>query len=147
MEAAKNEFIRQYDVAEGIQLDPAKVEFNGGLRSLAKLMLNSLYAKPFRSSHDSYMLFLRFRWGKFGQRQNLPSQISFTDPAAFFKFVLDAENEILEVHTYGPLAVVKYRKEEHFVCESSITNVVIAAYTTAQARLKLYSEIEKLNDR
>ena len=37
---------------QGIQLDPAKISYNPGLRILAKLMLNSF-------------------WGKFAQRSNL----------------------------------------------------------------------------
>ena len=37
---------------QGIQLDPTKINYNPGLRALAKLMLNSF-------------------WGKFAQRPNL----------------------------------------------------------------------------
>jgi hypothetical protein len=37
---------------------------------------------------------------------------------------------------------MRYQYKEEFVEESGRTNVVIAAYTTAQARLKLYSYLE-----
>ena len=40
-----------------------------------------------------------------------------------------------------------YQCKEEFVEESGRTNVVIAAYTTAQARLKLYSYLEQLGPR
>ena len=40
-----------------------------------------------------------------------------------------------------------YQCTEEFVEESGRTNVVIAAYTTAQARLKLYSYLEQLGPR
>ena len=39
---------------------------------------------------------------------------------------------------------MRYQYKEEFVEESGRTNVVIAAYTTAQARLKLYSYLEQL---
>ena len=40
-----------------------------------------------------------------------------------------------------------YQCKEEFVEESGRTNVIIAAYTTAQARLKLYSYLEHLGPR
>ena len=46
--------------------------------------------------------------------------------------------DIVEMHW-------KYKND--FVDANSKTNVVIAAYTTAQARLKLYSYLDKLGER
>jgi hypothetical protein len=42
---------------------------------------------------------------------------------------------------------MRYQYKEEFVEESGRTNVIIAAYTTAQARLKLYSYLEHLGPR
>ena len=42
---------------------------------------------------------------------------------------------------------MRYQYKEEFVEESGRTNVVIAAYTTAQARLKLYGYLEQLGPR
>jgi hypothetical protein len=42
---------------------------------------------------------------------------------------------------------MRYQCKEEFVEESGRTNVVIAANTTAQARLKLYSYLEQLGPR
>ena len=39
----KQRYIDEYYEHEGIRLDPNKIEYNPGLRSLAKLMLNSLW--------------------------------------------------------------------------------------------------------
>ena len=39
----KQRYIDQYYEHEGIRLDPNKIEYNSGLRFLAKLMLNSLW--------------------------------------------------------------------------------------------------------
>ena len=43
----KQAYIDEYYEHEGIRLDPEKIEYNPGLRSLAKLMLNSLWGMLF----------------------------------------------------------------------------------------------------
>ena len=43
-EEQKQAYIEEYYEHEGIRLDPEKIEYNPGLRSLAKLMLNSLWS-------------------------------------------------------------------------------------------------------
>jgi len=45
------------------------------------------------------------------------------------------------------MTAVSYTKENDFVEVMGNTNVVLAAYTTAQARLRLYSYIEHLGER
>ena len=57
----KEEYIKKVKETDGIELDPDKIEFNPGLRAVAKLCLNSL-------------------WGKFAQRDN------FTKVEYLFKF-------------------------------------------------------------
>ena len=44
-EEQKQQYIEEYFECEGIQLDPDKIEYNPGLRALAKLMLNSFWGK------------------------------------------------------------------------------------------------------
>ncbi|CAD6239805.1 GSCOCG00012571001-RA-CDS, partial [Cotesia congregata] len=51
-EQSRQEYIDNYKAREGITLDTNKIAKNPGLRSLAKLFLNSF-------------------WGKFGQRENM----------------------------------------------------------------------------
>ena len=43
----KQRYIDDYYEKEGIRLDPNKIKYNPGLRSLAKLMLNSLWGMVF----------------------------------------------------------------------------------------------------
>ena len=43
----KQRYIDEYYEHEGIHLDPNKIEYNPGLRSLAKLALNSLWGRLF----------------------------------------------------------------------------------------------------
>ena len=61
----KTNYLQEYKDHEGIQLDPVKIEKNPGLRSLAKLMLNSF-------------------WGKFGQRPNQTQVTTCPNPWQFF---------------------------------------------------------------
>jgi len=44
-EEDKERYIQEYEEKEGIKLDPTQIEKNSGLRSLAKLMLNSFWGK------------------------------------------------------------------------------------------------------
>ena len=67
-EEEKHQYIREYYEAEGIQLEYTKIVYNSGLRTLAKLMLNSM-------------------WGKFGQRLDRKEVSEFTDPQDFLEFL------------------------------------------------------------
>lgn len=102
---------------------------NAGLRALAKLMLNSF-------------------WGKFGQRNQMAKTEYFTEAVAYFNLVFDPRHIVKNVRIVNDsLVAVTYEQANDFVEVLNNTNPVIAAYTTAQARLKLYSYIEKLQER
>ena len=49
MEEQKQAYIDEYYEHEGIRLDPEKIEYNPGMRSLAKLMLNSLWGMLYKN--------------------------------------------------------------------------------------------------
>ena len=42
---------------------------------------------------------------------------------------------------------IRWKNKEEFLKSSGRTNVVLAAYTTAQARLQLYNYLEKIGSR
>lgn len=44
-EVKKNEYIANYKIAEGIDLDYNSIDKNDGVRLIAKLMLNSFWGK------------------------------------------------------------------------------------------------------
>jgi len=67
-EEQKQAYIQDYFQHEGIQLEYDKIKENKGLRTLAKMMLNSM-------------------WGKFGQRLNKTQVQPFDDPQAFHRFL------------------------------------------------------------
>lgn len=71
-----------------------------------------------------------------------------TDPEKYFRLITDQTNVIHSiVFVTETMVAVQYTKEDDFVEVMGNTNVVLAAYTTANARLRLYSYIEKLDRR
>ena len=110
-------------------LECNKIKKNPGLRALAKLMLNNI-------------------WGNFGQRSNMVRSEYTDDPAKYFDLLTSDKQEVTDVNFVSDEIVeMRWRYKEEFVETSLRTNVVIAAYTTAHARLQLYSYLEMLQDR
>lgn len=125
----KRKYIHNYYAMEGILLEYDKIKFNPGLRALAKLMLNSF-------------------WGKFGQRLNLPRTRYLTEPVKYFDLLTSDEQNVLDVSFVNDEMVrIQWVNNDDFIENTGRTNVIIAAYTTAQARLKLHSYLEKLDRR
>ena len=127
-DADRSKFLQECYDREGIVLDPEKIQKNSGLRSLAKLCLNSF-------------------WGKFGQRPNLPKDEFVIDPAKFSNLIFDDSNIVHNVQVLNESMVhVTYSKTEEEVPIMGHSNPVIAAFTTANCRLRLYEELEKLGE-
>jgi len=128
-EQDKQDYIDQYFEKEGIRLNYKNIKKNPGMRGLAKLMLNSF-------------------WGKFGQRPNMTQVDHIDDPSIYFDKLTSDKEEVTTVNFVSDEMVeIRWRYKDDFVDNQSKTNVVIAAYTTAQARLKLYSYLDKLGPR
>ena len=110
-------------------MDYNNIKNNPGLRALAKLMLNNF-------------------WGKFGQRSNMPQIKYISEPAEYFDTLTSDQIFEMGMNIISDETVeMRYQCKEEFVEESGRTTAVIAAYTTAQARLKLYSYLEQLGPR
>jgi len=72
----------------------------------------------------------------------------YTDPEPYFRAVSDPSNVIQTITLISDnLVAVNYKKHDDYAEVMQNTNPIIAAYTTAIARLKLYSYIEKHQDR
>ena len=94
------------------------------------------------------MDFISSFWGKFGQRVSLGQTSMVDDPATFFKVLQNDRTEITNVTIVNEEVLeVKYTVKEEFLEAPGHTNVVIVAFTTAHARLKLYSILEPLDKR
>ena len=66
----------------------------------------------------------------------------------FWDLLTDSAVEVMSVRFINEDKVlVTYREDNEFILELPTTNVVIASWVTAQARLKLYEYLEKLGDR
>jgi len=128
-EEQKNTYVDSFHEREGVRLDKESILNNPGLRSLAKLCLNSF-------------------WGKFGQRNNLDQVEYYTQIDELNATIYDETKDIVGMcFVSDEVAQVQWRFVEDFVTSSPNTNPFIAAYTTAHARLKLYSYLEQLGDR
>ncbi|XP_072380511.1 uncharacterized protein [Diabrotica undecimpunctata] len=125
----KNRYIEQFLQIEDVRLEFTEITANPGLRSLAKLMLNSF-------------------WGKFAQRENLPKTSIVNNPKEFFAMMI---NPSIYVNTVVPVneetLVVTWEYVEEAFSMSSTVNVVLASYVTALARLKLYSYLDMVGER
>ena len=99
-------------------MDYNNIKKNPGLRALAKLMLNSF-------------------WGQFGQRSNMPRIKYISEPVEYFDMLTSDQIFVMGINIVSDEMVEMRYQYKEFVEESGRTNVVIAAYTTAQARLKL----------
>lgn len=70
------------------------------------------------------------------------------DSDEFLKLMYDETKVVSSVRFYGDfLACVNYRCQEDYLQSLPNTSPVIAAFVTAQARLKLYSYLERLQQR
>lgn len=68
-----------------------------------------------------------------------------SDPTEFFDMMTSDQQEVKNVRFVNDESVqLDWRYTDNFIEASARTNVVIAAYTTAQARLKLYSYLKHL---
>ena len=128
-EDQKQEYIKNYFEHEGIQLEYDKIKKNLGLRTLAKMMLNSM-------------------WGKFGQRLNKTQVQPFHDPHAFHRFLDTDRLDVRHVSVINDdLVEAHYQYQDEDIPVSPNLNIFVACFTTCWARLRLYTALEKLGER
>ncbi|XP_018568461.1 uncharacterized protein LOC108908806 [Anoplophora glabripennis] len=125
----RNQYIEEFLVRENVQLEFNEICENPGLRSLAKLMLNSF-------------------WGKFGQRENQTKTTIVNTPKEFYDMLTNPSIDVYHAFPVNENTLIINWQFKEEACDSLATvNVCIAAYTTTQARLKLYSYLEQLGKR
>jgi hypothetical protein len=124
-------FAKQHKEKLGIELDPSKMIRNEGLRTMAKLMLNSL-------------------WGKLGQDPNLPHNV-FIDNETEYKDLLQKEyrgeisiTQSMEVTQNKSL--ISYKDSEGTL-DLQNKNVVTAAFVAAYGRIHLWETLHFLGER
>ncbi|KAK9395671.1 hypothetical protein NXF25_019032 [Crotalus adamanteus] len=128
-EQDEEQYIQDYEKMEGVRLRRDHIEVNPAKRQIAKLFLNSL-------------------WGKFGQSTNHLTTSVVTNPEDLFKYLFvpyyDVSScEFVDTET----AIVTWKTAKNHPTKSTCTNVFIASFTTAYARLELYRLLDGLGDR
>ncbi|XP_055936645.1 uncharacterized protein LOC129966256 [Argiope bruennichi] len=125
-EERKIAYVQEYKQKEGIKLDPQNIEKNPGRRQVAKLALNSFWG----------------RWGMNTARMQLNYVHTLSE---FNKLLADPSKNIKDVYLPTPeVAAIQWEFRKEFVSQDASTNVFLASFTTAWARIKLYDEMEKL---
>ena len=115
-------------VKQRLDINLGKIEYNAGMRSIAKLCLNSL-------------------WGKFGQRINLTQTRYVTEPKEFYEILLDETLDDLNIQFLtNDMIQMNYNIKNKFVDNHNNTNIFVAAFTTSHAREMLYNVLDKLGD-
>lgn len=110
-------------------LDRNKIKKNSGLRSLAKLCLNSI-------------------WGKFGERDCKVKKTFINERDHLLNLITNPSNETLSLYELSSEALlVSYKLLDECLMKQPNVNVAIAAYTTAHARLHLYKYLDLLKDK
>lgn len=125
-EDQKKAYIKDYKLKQGIDLDPVLIKPNDGLRLISKTCLVSI-------------------WGKYGQKDNLEQVSYVTDYDQLIMLICDPSIVVKTcIELSESMVYVCWKYNDDAVCSSKNTNVVIAAFTTALARLELYSYLEKI---
>ncbi len=90
---------------------------------------------------------------QFGQRENMVQQ-KYVTPKEFFKLYNDESVTLLgwdmvtqDDDDQSATMLLRYKMADDFAQPLKNTNVILAAFVTAHARLRLYSYLEKLQDR
>lgn len=123
------DYISAVKYAVGIDLDIDNIRENPGLRALAKICLNSF-------------------WGKFGQRPNQTKTEIISRPDRWYQVLLDNKLEIEGiVFLTDDLVEVSYKQINEYVGNENNTNIYIAAFTTSNARLRLYTMLDNLGEK
>ena len=78
----------------------------------------------------------------------MPRTTYLTDPCEYFDMLTSSSQQVNDVSfVSNEMVRMQWVNDDSFIEQSGKTNVVIAAYTTAQARLKLFSYLHRLGDR
>ena len=89
-----------------------------------------------------------FLSGKFAQRSNLVKTEMVTEPKELFDLLYSSEFEVTDARLVNDETVeAHYRNVGEFEEQNNKVNIVIAAFTTAYARLKLYDLLDLLQER
>ena len=122
----KKKFIRDYEEAEGIRLDPSNIQKNPGRRNFAKIMLNCL-------------------WGKLAQREKMSQTEYISKPSQYFDLITNPNIIVKNVEIFDnecPFIMVNYETKLDHIDTHATANVIVGSYVTACARMELYKVMQ-----
>lgn len=126
-EESKEKYLKDYKNIEGIELDPKKITYNPGLRTVGKLALNSF-------------------WGRWGMNENKVHRVFLTEEKELNRLLSDSKIIIRDFLPCSDEVIeVAYSHKDNFLPQKDITNLFLASFTTAHARIKLYGVLSTLN--
>lgn len=126
-----DEEIKSIERVDGYKIDRSKLKTvkNPGMRSVAKLFLNSL-------------------WGKFGQRDSYTETEYIYSAQDLWKHVHSSTHSIEQITDINEDIMELVLKPNEEVLKDNVkSNIYLASFTTSMARLKLYDAIEKLGEK
>lgn len=125
-------FVAEYKERFDIDLDKSKMVQNDGMRALSKLRANNL-------------------WGKMAQDPDKSVNEYVTSPAVHFKYLHKLDKGEIKEYRCTPITagciMVEYKQCKAEKTCLKDTNLALAGFVTGNARLRLYSEMEKLGER
>ena len=124
----KEKYVQDFKDKEGISLDISNIKKNPGMRTLAKLQLNNL-------------------WGRFALNNNKINTQICSNYTELAEVLFDSSKICSSVFVTDNKAVVDYRIKDDDMKPGRYTNIPIASFTTAYARMKLFGVMESLGDR
>ena len=128
-EEEKDLYINNYYEKEGVKLEKKNIKFNEGMRSIAKLMLNSF-------------------WGRFGMASNKSQYKLIKNSAEWFSLISDDRFVVHNVDFSHKDYLQVYFTEENDHYESTANvNVILASFVTAYGRLHMLNELTKIGER
>ena len=125
----KDKYVQLFYDKEGIQLDKTKIKYNNGVRSVNKLLLNS-------------------NWGRLGMNEENRIMVKYIKkPEEWYLMQSDTNYIIHDVNFHDNYVLQVFYSNNKNNNDGVDISVVHAAFVTAYGRLKLYSEMIKLNER
>ena len=113
------------------------------------MSVDSLYRTTKKCVSKTLVCFVFYSlWGTFGERQNKPETHSINSPAQLFAILDDNTYQLSNVRICSDDVVEVVTTRDDVAYQPSFKiNVFLAAFTTAQARIKLYKSLDKLKER
>ena len=126
-----NSYIKDYYKNEGIVLNKENIQTNSARRSVAKMMLVSLFGKLAQKCHRKNTKF-----------------VTSENPSELIDLLSDPKIEIKDFNIVSSEIIsIEYTDIKEFLSSPSVSNVVIAAFITSYGRMKLYEILDQVQRR